>query len=61
MKYRVVQVFDTPLERWFRLQKSEDGDKWDLMDCGSDAQKLIEAMRRIVEHKEPVTIAEVEA
>lgn len=61
MKYRVVEVFDTAFDHWYRLQKSEDGVTWTHLDCGSDADKLVLTMKRLVENKPPSVVQEIEA
>ena len=58
MKYRVIQVYDTPIDIWFRLQESEDGEQWKTITSGSDQVGLARTMRRLAENMPPVVVAE---
>jgi plasmid maintenance system antidote protein VapI len=60
MKYRILQVFDTDIEVWYRLQKSADGVKWEHVTSDSNLPKLTATMKRLAECKEPVLIEEIE-
>lgn len=58
MKYRVVEVFDTDCTPWFRLQKSPDGEKWEFVSSGPNAEKLTEVMHRLAQELPPKVVAE---
>jgi hypothetical protein len=58
MKYRIIQVYDTPIDEWYRLQQSVDGDHWEFLSCDSNKEKLVKTMERLVANKAPDVVAE---